>query len=355
MNDKLIERYLKGEATEAEGIEVEAWFEAQGEPLPLPYGGDEKGTAEAQERTLALLQKRIIAQPRVRRLWPRIAAAASILVFLSAGGYLLLRRPAEPPKPEALLPAGNGITLTVAGQKVIPIAYHHQGRITAGAVQQDSLLTYTGDQSVVEQQTLANNSGHRISVQLADGTEAILDVASTLNYPSAFTGRERRVALNGQAYFKVKHDAAHPFFVDYGGQSTEDIGTEFNIHAYAGEPLVTTLVSGSIRVNRVVLQPGEQLADGQVQRADLSAVLSWLQDRMILHGETLENIMRNVARIYRVNVVWQDEASRKLTFGGMVNRATRLSAMLNFMRETGKVDFRVEGKTIYVIKPNKTK
>jgi len=290
----------------------------------------------------------VLRTRHTRRLWPRIAAAASILLVCSAGGYFLLR---QVPKPEALLPATDGITLTVAHQ-TIPIAYHHKGQIAQHAHQTDSLIAYQATDEQPQQETLTNNSGHRITVRLADGTEAILDVASTLNYPSAFTGKERRVALNGQAYFKVKHDAGHPFYVDYAGETTEDIGTEFNIHAYADEPASTTLINGSIKVNNTLLKPGEQLTGNQITRANIEAVTAWLQDQMILHNEKLEAIMRDVARIYQVKVIWQYEQSKQFTFGGFVSRSKKLANLLNFMRRTGQVDFRVEGKTIYVIKPN---
>jgi ferric-dicitrate binding protein FerR (iron transport regulator) len=353
----LFERYIAKTATPEERLEFQEILKAGQHDAQIKALLDahfRHAHAEAPgllptDLAYALVQAQL--RP-VRRLWPRIAAAASILLICSAGGYLLLNRQPGQPKPEALLPASNGITLTVAGQQPIPIAYHHTGRITPGTVQQDSLLTYTADQTKVEQQTLTNNSGHRISLQLADGTEAILDVASSLSYPSAFTGKERRVTLNGQAYFKVKHDARHPFFVDYAGQTTEDIGTEFNIHAYANEPASTTLINGRIKVNNTLLKPGEQLTDNEITQANIEAVTAWLQDQMILHNEKLENIMRDVARIYQVSVVWQYPQSKQFTFVGFVSRNKKLASMLNFMRRTGQVDFRVEGKTIYVIKPD---
>ncbi len=157
------------------------------------------------------------------------------------------------------------------------------------------------------------------------------------------------------AYFKVKHDAAHPFYVNYAKETTEDIGTEFNIHAYADEPASTTLITGSIKVNAKLLKPGEQITNGNITVANLAEVTAWLQDQMILHHEKLENIMRNVARIYQVNVIWQYEQSKQFTFGGFVSRSKKLANVLNFMRGTGQVDFRVEGKNIYVIKPKEKK
>lgn len=350
--NELLAKYKAGTCTEQEKALVEDWISHKSYP-------DYELSEAAMEEDLARITEAMPFYRKPRKLWPRIAAAASILLVCSAGGYFMLRQgPAanKPQQAESLLPATQGVTLTVAGHAPVQLAVHHHGTIKAGSqqiAQTDSLIAYSTATAKVEMQTLTNNSGYRMTLQLADGTEATLDVASSMTYPSAFTGKERRVTLNGQAYFKVRHDAAHPFFVDYQGQTTEDIGTEFNIQAYAGEKLVTTLINGSIRIGHRILKPGEQLVDDHVRVADIDAVTAWLQNKMILHGETLEHIMNHVARIYKVNIVWEDEASRKLTFGGMVNRSTKLSAILDFIRETGKADFRVEGKTIHVLKPMK--
>ncbi|HEY4325136.1 MAG TPA: FecR domain-containing protein [Mucilaginibacter sp.] len=347
---ELLDKVKAGTASPAEEAAVKRWLHQLNENDASGLSDDDLAQGRA-----AMWQAIQQAQhSRVRPLWTRIAAAASILLVLGAGSYFVLRPKGNVVlQPEAMLPATQGITLRVAGQKPIIIAYHHKGQINDKIDQTDSLLRYQTGTNTAEMQTLTNNSGHKITVQLADGTETILDVATTLTYPSAFTGKERRVSLNGQAYFKVQHNAEQPFFVDYHGQTTEDIGTEFNIHAYDNEPSATTLVSGSIKVDRQILKPGEQLIEGKIQPANLFVVMAWLQDKMELRGETLENFMRNVARIYHVTIVWEDATIRGQTFGGTVRRNTTLASVLNFVRETGKADFRVDGKTIYVTKPKK--
>lgn len=348
---KVIRKYLAGQATPEETAFLENYYQIHehepGFTGQLEVGEKELLETEMERNIWSLIDR----QPKVKRLWPRIAAAASLILVGSAIGYQVFRSKTVQFEPEALLPAMTGITLTTSSGKVISIAYHHRGQLNSQVRQTDSLLAYQGNNGTAEMQTLTNNSGHKLTVQLADGSETILDVASALTYPSAFTGRERRVSLNGQAYFKVKHNAQQPFYVDYQNQTTEDIGTEFNIYAFTGEPAATTLISGRVRVGNQTLQPGEQFLNGRIRLANIEEVTGWLQDRLIFHKESLENIMNSVARIYKVQVVWQDEASRKLTFGGSVNRSKKLANVLDFMRRTGKVDFRVEGKTVYIIKP----
>ncbi|MEO3402807.1 DUF4974 domain-containing protein [Mucilaginibacter sp. CAU 1740] len=74
----------------------------------------------------------------------------------------------------------------------------------------------------------------------------------------------------------------------------------------------------------------------------------WLQGKLVFHHEALESIMKKIARIYDVQVVWTDEQAKSVTFNGSVNRTKKLATVLNFFRKTGEVDFKVEGKTITI-------
>nr|WP_255496151.1 FecR domain-containing protein [Mucilaginibacter sp. FT3.2] len=242
---------------------------------------------------------------------------------------------------------------------------HAQGALSTAdgtkVKQSGEALTY--EQASVEGvpvvHTLTNNNGNKYSLTLADGTEVYLDAASSITYPVAFKGKQRKVSITGQVYFKVKHNAAMPFYVIVKDEIIEDIGTEFNINAYENEAtLKTTLIGGAVNVTRdkasVLLKPGEQTVGfgvGLIKKTvDLEETTAWLQGKLIFDDETLESIMNRVARIYDVNLVWVDETARKLKFGGSINRTKSLSSVLNFFRETGKIDFIVEGKTVKIFK-----
>jgi ferric-dicitrate binding protein FerR (iron transport regulator) len=231
--------------------------------------------------------------------------------------------------------------------------YH--GQIAANISQQDSLLNYKSSKvTEITDNTLTNNSADKFTVTLADGTQATLDVASTLTYPSAFD-KGRKVTMTGQVYFKVKHDANKPFTLIAGTDHIEDIGTEFNVNAY--EHTKTTLISGAVKVSEneksVILKPGEQAIDMIVKVANTEEALAWLQGQIIFHHETLESILKIVARVYDVTFVWEDPETKKLTFGGSVSRTDKLANVLNYFRKAGKVDFKVEGKIVKVFKRNK--
>lgn len=100
-----------------------------------------------------------------------------------------------------------------------------------------------------ELQTLVAAYSEIKKVVLSDGTTVRLNSGSTLTYPKQFRGKERKVMLQGEGFFEVAKDKAHPFVVSAGGLNVKVLGTKFNIRGYADDDYITaTLVEGSILV-----------------------------------------------------------------------------------------------------------
>ena len=100
---------------------------------------------------------------------------------------------------------------------------------------------------------------------LADGSKVYLNSESRLRFPTHFEGKERRVYLEGEGYFKVAKDTTKPFVVETKEVDERVLGTSFNVNAYASERAVrTTLVSGKVQVSNrtgkevAVPNPGQQ-------------------------------------------------------------------------------------------------
>jgi len=322
----LIDQYLAGTCTPEEAAQIETWYLIHHEDRTIDVD-----IAAATDRVWARLER------KPARLWPRYAAAASIL--LAIGTYLLWPKPSA----ENILPVQQGVTLTLGSGQKIKL---HPGTYGT-AVATDQALTYNGQGR--DTNTLTNNGNTKYSVNLSDGTQVTLDIGSSLTYP--ISGRE--VSLVGQAYFKVKHANQH-FLVHTRDQLTEDLGTEFNISAYADETTKTTLIEGQIKVNEKLLKPGEQFAGNEVHPADLEEVTAWLQDQIVLEQQTLETILRKVARIYDVKIIYLDPEVKSYVYGGAVKTSTKLSSVLNFLRKAGRVDFKVAGKQIQVFKKERS-
>ncbi|HHG84345.1 MAG TPA: hypothetical protein ENJ82_06315, partial [Bacteroidetes bacterium] len=84
---------------------------------------------------------------------------------------------------------------------------------------------------------------------LADGSQIRLNAHSRLRYPAKFTGNRRQLELEGEAWFHVKADKAHPFVIHHQNSQTEVLGTQFEIRAYPAEPAVqVTVFEGVVRL-----------------------------------------------------------------------------------------------------------
>ncbi len=199
--------------------------------------------------------------------------------------------------------------------------------------------------------------GQTYTFTLPDGTKVWLNADSKLEFPAQFSGRERKIFMQGEAYFVVKHNDKQPFKVvskTPGGieQVVEDIGTEFNINAYPDEPSInTTLVEGSAAVNGEVLKPNEQAILNNhslnVIPIDAGAVVAWRNGKFVFMSESLGSIMRKVSRWYGVEVSISDELARE-TFSGSVNRFDKVSMLLRKIELTNTVHFKIEGRRIAV-------
>jgi len=196
-------------------------------------------------------------------------------------------------------------------------------------------------------------------VVLSDGSKVWINSASSLRYPTAFTGNERKVELTGEAYFEVAHNPAKPFRVASRNQTVEVLGTHFNINAYDDEPAIkTTLLEGKVKVtaanNEVrFLQPGQQsaLSTGAftVSAVETDEAVAWKNGQFMFENDNIQYIMRTLSRWYDVDVEYSG-AIPDDTFGGGTSRFKNVSEVLNVLQLTGKVHFKIEGRKIIVSK-----
>jgi len=324
------------------------------------------------------LQQKMAALPvlpvKKKSFWKiSYAAAAIITVF---GGMLFYLRNPKPvqhnfnaQKREIITPGSNKAILTLANGQKIALTDSVNGQIAVQAgikikkAAQGQIVyelpAETGDntQSPVYNTIEAPNGG-QWEVVLPDRSKVWLNARSSLNYPTYFAGNERRVKLKGEAYFEITHDEKMPFRVDSKTQTVEVLGTHFNIMAYDNDQLMkTTLLQGSVRISdhgrTRILAPGEQaqVSDEALQvtrDADIEDVISW-KNGYFKFNESLESIMRKVARWYDVDIIYTDNMDQSLRFGGKISRYKNLTSTLKIMELTGNVHFKVEGRRVIVM------
>jgi transmembrane sensor len=146
--------------------------------------------------------------------------------------------------------------------------------------------------------------------------------------------------------------------VHKGETAVTVLGTHFNVNAYEDEPAIkVTLLEGSVQVNHqqssVVIKPGQQAQVTSTikikNNVDMDEVMAWKNGRFELNGNTIEPIMRQVARWYDVDIEYNGPIPTDNFMGG-TSRQANVSELLNILEQTKSVKFRIEGKKIIVSK-----
>lgn len=298
-----------------------------------------------------------------------ITVAAALITFAFIGYYLYKSYNPVTEQEQQLTsiygddvaPGGNWATITLSDGTVIALDENQSGIVASGTE-----LSYADGEKLldagkdVQFMTMATPRGGQYQITLPDGTKVWLNAASSLRYPDRFNSNERRVALEGEAYFEVARDESHPFIVESNGQSIEVLGTGFNVNAYGDEPqLLTTLAHGSIRIytadesKSIILKPGEQAAVAgkniKVKQVQVDEYTAWRNGKISLSQADLSGIIRQIERWYDVKFDIEYLPPSEAMFG-VLKRDVQLSELLQALELHYNVKFTRNGRRITMSK-----
>lgn len=209
--------------------------------------------------------------------------------------------------------------------------------------------------SVVEYHTLKVPSGADYYVQLGDGTKIWLNCESTLRYPVNFSKNERKVFLDGEAYFEVKKSERWPFIVTTDKMDVRVTGTTFNVKSYAHEAVIhTTLVEGIVFVNEQRLHPAQQFVMNKetqeidIKNVDTEIYTGWVEGMFVFKNQRLENVMSDLARWYKVEVFYMNPSTKDIRFSGNLGRYETIDDLLQIIEAIDKVSIVRKGNTITI-------
>ncbi len=213
--------------------------------------------------------------------------------------------------------------------------------------------------------------GSKAMTILPDGTVVWLNAGSKIEYKIPDNEPAREVRIEGEAFFHVSRDPEHPFTVNAGEMVIKAYGTQFNIKAYPEEKEVeTTLVEGSVSVeiknkpsNRTMLKPNEQAIYYKptsersenflvTKGIDPSLYTLWINDRLQIKGETLEDLAVMLERKYDVTIHFDDNSLKDLRFTGIIENET-IEQILELIKISSNVDYRINGRKILLSKTGK--
>lgn len=318
----------------------------------------------------------VVVMERTSRVWWRYAAA--VVLLLSVVSVYLVNKHFHQQEPPVAVryhndvaPGGNKATLLLADGSRVTLddrqngTVAQQGKVNIIKLQNGQLLYKIGGDNAVrdnkavqpEYNTLSTPRGGQYEVMLPDGTKVWLNAASSLRFPTAFTGKERKVELTGEAYFEVAPAAktGMPFIVQGNQYQVAVLATSFNINAYENEGYMrTTLLDGSVKVSAgaagMILKPGQQatLKAGNITitEADTDEAVAWKNGLFQFTNADLHQVLRQLERWYNIEVDYTNIPDKH--FYGIVSRSSHLSQVLNMLEVTGTVKFDIEGNKLKI-------
>lgn len=315
-----------------------------------------------------------VRQVRFPRKW--MWAAALFALLAGTGIYVWNNSPMQAPDNTAttavhdVQPGKTGAILTLADGRQVVLDSLQNGVVAvengARVMLKNGGLAYNGSSDNTSAaplyNTLSTPRGRQFQLTLPDGTRVWLNAASSLQYPTQFTGKERKVVVTGEAYFEVAASSTLPFTVVTDKAAVHVLGTSFNINAYHNEGLfAATLLEGSVKVaageSTVLLKPGQQAqlnnaaAQQQVRVVDdpdITRTVAWKEGFFNFEDVTLEEAMRQLERWYDIEVTYEKKIP-DIRFGGKLSRDMSLKGLLKSLEEAD-VHFRIEeGRRLIVL------
>jgi transmembrane sensor len=380
---KMIQKYLAGQAKDTEREFLESYFKFfKHEEDLLDKMKNEEQKLLGEKMLVNILSGLKTENKKINTFfWApilKVSAAALLLLICITGVYSVFNKKVKPEiaYQNDILPGTNKAILTLNnGQKInlndaksgelakqagVSISKSSKGQLIYTILNQPNL-----NNSVINEMASINKietqNGGQYQIILPDGTHVWLNAASSLTYPTFFNGTERKVSLTGEGYFEVTKDEKRPFKVEINGQTEVRVfGTHFNINAYNDEKTInTTLLEGSVLLKSIhhsaLLIPGQQGLVNKINDqialdndVDLNQVIAWKNGFFCYNSASLDMIMKQVERWYDVKVVYNDIVQAE--FVAKLPKDLPLSELLKLLELTKQVHFKLEGKTLTVMK-----
>ena len=383
----LAEKWIAGTITPEEKTRLFEWYDRfDDSELTLE---EEQATlfSRLKQEMLQDIRQTIKPAARIRRLG-RISVAAAVILLVGTAGWLALQtrttaqlanigQTKNTPKINDIGPGSDKAILTLADGSTVTLDSAGKGSLArqgnAKVIKSgDGQIQYasTGNDETAEKamvyNILSTPRGGQYRLKLQDGTSVWLNAGSSIRYPTAFLGKERKVEITGEAYFEIAKNADMPFRVSVtdpvaGEKATEIevLGTGFDVNAYKDEAdLKTTLIEGAIKVSSgsaaVILKPSQQAIistakDIQTIRLDnTDQTIAWKNGSFAFDDADIPTIMRQISRWYDVDVEYDGNGKRPDDhFTGTFPRNTSLAGVLQILHTSG-VRLVAENKKIVI-------
>ncbi len=222
------------------------------------------------------------------------------------------------------------------------------------------------DEMAAQPLSYATGDDQQKVLTLSDGTQIRLNSNAQVQIPADFNQSTREVRLRGEAFFEVSHDEAKPFIVHTAWATIKDLGTAFNVRAIPDNRKVQVAVTdGKVSVwsEKQTEEKATELTEGQFGHFDLqkgilqieqfstSNYLSWINGRLTYDGAHLEQVSRQLGRMYEVSFAYSDYSLKKLSVTADFERKS-LEKVLEVIAMTLRIDYRIDEEKVIWLQGN---
>lgn len=355
---ELLQKYKQGSLSQKEKAILDTWYLKEAEKKSLP----EISLSDLEEDLTSMNAFEPAIEVKTSRTksfyW---SAAAILLIGLSSFFYFVVMDSSV--AEDKIVMGGNRAELLLGSGELIDLtSFGEHDSIVSGGV-----TIYKSEEGLVTYQVAANGNkqlsydeistprGGEFKIVLADGTKVHLNANSSLKFFNNLNGAERKVWLNGEAYFEVAHNVDKPFLVNTSEQNIRVLGTKFNVKSESALSQ-TTLIEGSVslREGKVKLQPGEQLTteggiDQSVIKVDVEPFIAWKEGYFLFNNESLKDVMSKIADWYDIEIEFRD-AIQEEKIWATVSKYRDIQEVLRMIELTEAAHFSIKGRRVVITK-----
>ncbi|WP_270088448.1 FecR family protein [Sphingobacterium sp. SYP-B4668] len=382
----LIQRYLQGQLTQEEARAFDTWLleDAKNQALVHQFRNAKHLEGDLNfihaidsDNAWEQFQKKEFKKSRTR--YYRYASIVAVLLVCFCASWFWMNSPDISNEKTTLAitttkykndvsPGTAGAQLILPDGSSVDLKDIDSGTSIADAtIEGDGkALKYKEESAVTPKQVVYNTlvvpKANFFKIELSDGTKVWVNALSQLKFPVQFSQQERRVFLEGEAYFEVTKDTNRPFIVESNGSSIKVLGTHFNVNSYL-RSVRTTLLEGKVEVavgdQKMILLPGEYSASSEdgikKGKADIKREMAWKNNEFYFAGDNIAQIAAELSRWYDLDVSFIGQISFDKVYSGSIERDVNLSQVLDMLSYVSHLDFDIEGKKLTIINRQQNK
>lgn len=365
---QLFDKYLNDQCSPSEKELLERYLDSFQDKNRL--WSELRYDEEIKEKIWTKVKSRTIESEakKKKRILPEVLKYAAIFVGVLFSVYVW--RSFQVEQTPKLVIEDDAVVLKTGENAMTKIDLDNQGAIkndigNAIASQDKGVISYqsnTNTKELVYNEIIVPR-GKTFELVLSDGTLVHLNSQTELKFPVHFIkGQDRKVFLNGEAYFEVAKDAEHPFTVMANDINVKVLGTHFAVNSYGSTEDYAVLVEGSVAVKtqdmdaseETIIEPGQKASlvkDGiEVRNVDVQDYIGWRTGKLFFNNEPFSEIVEKIERKYNVEINNAYNELAPVRFNGKFDDET-IEDLLDTFKESAGFNYEIIDNKVIINKP----